>query len=93
MVLHVFVFAFLLVVCLFLSLARLGRLDRVHRRPSHLRGGAKRTTVQRLRHRPAAQTIAPPVVSAPLPCRVEGQRLLLYAPAARLKAAEEPPSA
>ena len=48
MALHVFVFVFLLVVCLLLSLARLGRLDRLHRRPSSSRGGARCTPVQRL---------------------------------------------
>jgi hypothetical protein len=48
MAFHVFVFVFLLVVCLLLSLARLGRLDWFPRRPSSSRGGAKRTTVQRL---------------------------------------------
>jgi hypothetical protein len=48
MVLHMFVFVFLLVVCLFLSLALLWRLDWFHRRPSHARGGTKRPTVQRL---------------------------------------------
>jgi IS1 family transposase/transposase-like protein len=48
MALHVFVFVFLLVVCLFLSLALFWRRDWFHRRPSHSRGGAKRTTVQRL---------------------------------------------
>src|SRR5215470_10085282 len=73
MALHVFVFVFLLVVCLFLSLALFWRRDWFHRRPSHSRGGAKRTTAQRLRHRPAAQTIAPPVVSPSLPVWVVGQ--------------------
>ncbi len=48
MALHVFVFVFLLVVCLFLSLALFWRRDWFPRRPSHSRGGAKRTTVQRL---------------------------------------------
>lgn len=48
MVLHMFVFVFLLVVCLFLSLALLWRLDWFHRRPSHAQGGTKRPTVQRL---------------------------------------------
>jgi hypothetical protein len=48
MAFHVFVFVFLLVVCLLLSLARLGRLDGFPLRPSSSRGGAKRTTVQRL---------------------------------------------
>src|SRR5436305_11032425 len=42
------VVVFLLVVCLLLSLARLGRLDGFHRRPSSSRGGAKRTSVQPL---------------------------------------------
>jgi hypothetical protein len=46
MVLHVFVF--LLVVCLLLSLARLGRHDWLHLRPSSSRGGAKRSTLHRL---------------------------------------------
>ena len=46
MALHVFVF--LLVVCLLLSLARLGRLDWFPLRPSSSRGGAKRTTLHRL---------------------------------------------
>ena len=46
MAIHVFVF--LLVVCLLLSLARLGRLDWFHLRPSSSRGRAKRTTLQRL---------------------------------------------
>ena len=48
MALQVFVFVFLLVVCLFLSLALLWLLDWFHRRSSSSRGGAKRTTVQRL---------------------------------------------
>src|SRR5690348_8781090 len=42
------VFVFLLVVCLFLSLALLWRLDWFHRGPSSSRVGAKRTAVQRL---------------------------------------------
>ncbi len=46
MVLHVFVF--LLVVCLLLSLARLGRLDWFPLRPSSSKGRAKRSTLQRL---------------------------------------------
>ena len=46
MALHVFVF--LLVVCLLLSLARLGRLDWFPFRPSSSRGGARRTRLQRL---------------------------------------------
>jgi hypothetical protein len=87
MAIHVFVF--LLVVCLLLSLARLGHLDWFHCRPSSSRGGATRTPVQRLRHRPAAQTIAPPVAS-PAPTRLLWDLLLrLCAPGARSKAGGE----
>ncbi len=46
MALHVFVF--LLVVCLLLSLARLGRLDWFPLRPSSSQGGAKRNRLPRL---------------------------------------------
>src|SRR5215472_12211733 len=42
------VFVFLFVVCLLLSVALLWRLDWFSLRPSSLRGGAKRTTLQRL---------------------------------------------
>src|SRR5215469_5119674 len=45
MALHVYVFP--LVVCLLLSLARLGRHDWVHLRPSSSRGGSKRSTLHR----------------------------------------------
>jgi len=48
MALHVFVFVFLLVVCLLFSLTLLWRLDWFHRRPSSSRGEVKRSTVQRL---------------------------------------------
>jgi hypothetical protein len=48
MALHVFVFVFLLVVCLLLSLALLWRLDWFSFRPSHSREGAKRSTLHRL---------------------------------------------
>jgi hypothetical protein len=48
MALHVFVYVSLLVVCLLLALARLGRLDRFHFRPSSSRRKAKRTTLHRL---------------------------------------------
>jgi hypothetical protein len=41
---------------------------------------------------PAAQTIAPPVVSPPLPRRVESLRLGLCVPGARSKAAGEHPN-
>ncbi len=91
MAVHVYIF--LLVGCLLFFLALLWRLDWLHLQSSHSRGGAKRSRLHRLRHRPAAQTIAPPVVSPPLPRRVKSQRLGLYAPGARSKAAEEHPSA
>jgi hypothetical protein len=64
----------------FSRLSRLGRLDWFPLRPSSSKGGAKRTTLHRLRHRPAAQTIAPPVVSPPLPRRVESRRLRMSRP-------------
>jgi hypothetical protein len=86
MALHLFVSLF--VVCLLLSLALLWHLDWVHLWPSSS-GGVKRSRLHRLRHRPVAQTIAPPVVSPPLPRWVQGQRLLLYAPGARSKAVGE----
>jgi hypothetical protein len=81
MALHVFVF--LLVVCLLLSLALFWRLDWFPFRPSSSKGGAKRTTLHRLRHRPAPQTVVPPVVSPLLPGRVWSQRPRLYAPGGR----------
>jgi IS1 family transposase len=48
MAFHVFLFVFLLVVCLLLCLARLGRLDWFPLRPSCSRGGVKRSTLPRL---------------------------------------------
>jgi len=48
MVLRMFVFVFLLVVCLFLSLALLWRLDWFPPRLSSPQGGAKRSTLHRL---------------------------------------------
>ena len=48
MALHLVVFVFLLVVCLLLSLARLGRLDWFPLRPSLLAGGAKHSRLPRL---------------------------------------------
>jgi len=48
MVLHVFMFVFLLVVCFFLSLALLWYLDCLSLQPSSSRGGTKRTRLQRL---------------------------------------------
>jgi hypothetical protein len=56
-------FLCLLVVCFILSLTLLWRFCWQHLQPSHSQAGQRRTTVHRLRHRPAAQTIAPPVVS------------------------------
>src|SRR5215467_12519009 len=44
----VHVYVFLLVVCLLFSLARLGRLDLFHLRPSSSRGGARRSILHRL---------------------------------------------
>ena len=76
--LHVFLF---LLVFLLLSLVLLWRLCWLYLQPSHSRGGAKRSTLHRLRHRRAPQTIAPPVVWPPLPHRVEG--LLRCVPGAR----------
>lgn len=73
------VFVFLLVVCLLLSLARLGRLDRFHRQPSPSREKAKRHTLHRSLC-PARQTIAPPVDSPPLPRQEESRRLCLCVP-------------
>ena len=48
MTLHVFVFVFLLVVCLLRCLGLLWRLDWFPRRPATSRGGAKRITLHRL---------------------------------------------
>ena len=75
------VFLFLLVV--FLCLVLLWRLCWLYLQPSHSRGGAKRTGPHLLRHRRAAQTIVPPVVSPPLPRWVEGQLPVLYVPGVR----------
>jgi hypothetical protein len=80
MAIHVFVF--LLVVCLLLSLERLGRLDWIHVLPSSSRRGAKRTKLHRSLC-PAAQTIAPSVGSAPLPRRVESQLLCSHQASSR----------
>jgi hypothetical protein len=52
MALHVFVFVFLLVVCLFLCLARLGRLDWFPLWPSSSKGAAKRPRLHRLLKKP-----------------------------------------
>jgi len=73
------VFVFLLVVCLLLSLALLWRLDWFRLRPSSSPGGVKRTG-STVCSSPAAQTIAPPVDSPPLPRRVQGQRQHLCVP-------------
>jgi hypothetical protein len=71
---------FQLVVFLILCLALLWRLCWFPFRPSSSKGAAKRTTLPRLRHRPAAQTMAPPVDSPPLPRRVQGLRLRMSRP-------------
>jgi hypothetical protein len=77
---HVF---FLLLLCVLLfSLARLCFLGWFYHGPAQL-AAAKRTSLHRLRHRPARQTIAPSVVTPPRPPRVQGQRLLRCVPGAR----------
>jgi len=58
--------------------------------PHEEQPSAARSTVS---SSPAAQTIAPPVVSPPLPRWLEGQHLRLCAPGARSKAGGERPSA
>jgi hypothetical protein len=80
MALHLFVF--LLVVCLLLALALLWCLDRIPLRPSSPRGEAKRNSLPRLL-KPRTPDDARPVVSAPLPRRVEGQRLRRCVPGVR----------
>jgi len=66
MALHVFMFVFLLVVCLLLSLVLLWHLDWFPVRPSSLRGGAKRPTLHRLLKPrtpddcPACRLVSPP---------------------------------
>jgi IS1 family transposase len=66
MALHGFLFVFLLVVCLLLSLVLLWHLDWIPDRPSSLRGGAKRPTLHRLLKPrtpddcPACRLVSPP---------------------------------
>jgi hypothetical protein len=78
MALHVFIFVFLLVVCLLLSLVLLWRLDRFPRRPATSQGAAKRTLLpRRLQPRspddcPACRLVSPPssgAGQAPAPVR------------------------
>ena len=88
MALHVFMCVLLLMVCLLLSLVLLRPLDWFPLRPSSSQGEAKRSTLHRLL-KPRSPTIAPPVVSPPLPHWGQGQQLLLYAPGARSKAGGE----
>ena len=80
----VYVFVFLLVSFLLISLALLWRLCWLHQGPASTRAaGNPRSWLPRLRHRPAAQTIAPPVVSPPLPHRVESRHHSLCVPGER----------
>jgi hypothetical protein len=84
MALHVFMFVFLLVVCLLLSLTLLWRLSWLHQGPASTRAAAKRRSrLPCLRHRHAPQTIAPPVDSPPLPRRGWGLHLHQYVPGVR----------
>jgi hypothetical protein len=76
MALHVFVFVFLLVVCLLLTLARLGRLERFQLRPSSSQDGAKCSRSPRLLKPrspddcPACRLASPPSSAAvPVPVR------------------------
>ncbi len=88
--LHVFVF--LLVFCLILGLAWLWRLCWLHQGPAPTRAAVKlRNRLPRLRHRPAAQTIAPPVVLPPLPPRVQGQRMQMSRPWSEVKSCRGTP--
>jgi hypothetical protein len=66
MALHVFVVVFLLVVCLLLCLARLGRLDWFLLRPSDSREEAKRSTLHRLLKPRCPDDCPPGPIAAPL---------------------------
>jgi hypothetical protein len=66
MTLHVFLL--LLLFVLVFSLTRLCSFHWTHHYPARSATATKGTPIQRLRHRPAPQTIAPPVAS-PAPLR------------------------
>ena len=78
---HVFVFR--LVVCLLLCLALLWRLGWFPHRAFLLKRRGHSLKAQRLLQSRAAQTIAPPVVSPPLPQRLSSRCLCLCVPGAR----------
>jgi hypothetical protein len=61
------IFLILLVACLLFSLVLLWHLGWLHLPSSHSAVASRHSLVRRLRHRPAVQTIAPPVFSPPLP--------------------------
>jgi len=83
MALHLFVFVLLLVVCLLFLLVLLWRLVWFPLRPpASPQGGANRRRLPRSLCR-AAQTIAWPVDSPPLPRRLESRHLCLCVPGVR----------
>jgi hypothetical protein len=76
--------AFLLAIFLIFSLALLCALGWPHLGSAPSRTAGKlRSRLPRLRHRPAAQTIAPLVVSPPLPPRLEDRHHSLCVPGER----------
>jgi hypothetical protein len=74
---------FLLLFFLMFSLALLCSLCWPHQGPAQSRAAAKMRTTLHRSLCPAAHTIAPPVVSPPLPRRLEGQRLCQCVPGLR----------
>ena len=83
---------FLLVVCFFLSLTLLWRLDWFPLRPSSSRGEAKRSTLHRLL-KPRTPDDCPACRLASTPSSGGGPASAPVRPGARSKAGEEPPSA
>ena len=83
-----YVFLFLLLFFLILTLARLWHLSWSHHTSPHSKSGAMHTTVQRLRHRHVPRLIVQPAATPPLSSRVWGRRLSLCAPGAKSKAGE-----
>ncbi len=73
------VFLLLLLFVLMFSLARLCSLCWPHHCPAQSAAAARRTPIQRLRHRHAPHTIAPPVASPAPSRRLWSLRLRLYA--------------